>query len=139
MKKEDNISKIMTQDVITVDVNDKLQHVNDIFAQSKIRHLPVTSEKALVGIISRTDIMRISFGNTFDDEEMGADDAIFDMLSINQIMKHSPVTVTVDQSIVEAAQLLADREFHALPVTNDGRLVGIVTTTDLIKYFISDN
>ena len=139
MKKEDNISKIMTQDVITVDVNDKLQHVNDIFAQSKIRHLPVTSEKALVGIISRTDIMRISFGNTFEDEEMGADDAIFDMLSINQIMKHSPVTVTVDQSIVEAAQLLADREFHALPVTNDGRLVGIVTTTDLIKYFISNN
>ena len=139
MKKEDNISKIMTQDVITVDVNDQLQHVNDIFAQSKIRHLPVTSEKALVGIISRTDIMRISFGNTFEDEEMGADDAIFDMLSINQIMKHSPVTVTVDQSIVEAAQLLADREFHALPVTNDGRLVGIVTTTDLIKYFISNN
>jgi len=139
MKKREKISTIMTQDVLAVDINDTLQKVNSIFNKNKIRHLPVTSHCSLVGMISLTDILRISFGNIFGEDQTGVDEAIFDMLSINQVMKHSPVTVSSDQTITEAAQILADREFHALPVTNNKELVGIITTTDLIKYFIHEN
>jgi CBS domain-containing membrane protein len=59
------------------------------------------------------------------------------MLSINQVMKHSPVTVNSEDTIQDAAQIFSEKEFHALPVVDDGELVGIVTTTDIMKFFLS--
>jgi len=128
----------MTKNLVTVNVNDSLHNANNLFNSHNIRHLPVVANENLVGILSQTDILRISFGNTFG-EQNGADEAIFDMLSINQVMKQSPVTINASNTIKEAATLLADREFHALPVEEDGKLVGIITTTDIINYFISNN
>lgn len=139
MKKREKISAIMTQDVLTVNINDPLQKVSDIFKSNKLRHLPVLAHGNLVGMISHTDILRISFGNTFGDDQADTDQAIFDMLSINQVMKHSPVSVSAEQTITEAAVILSEKEFHALPVTNEKELVGIITTTDLIKYYIAQN
>lgn len=136
MKKREKVANVMTRELITISVNDSLQNANTIFQNKKIRHLPVVAGDNLVGILSQTDILRISFGNTFGDQE-GGDDAIFDMLSINQVMKHSPVTVSPEDTIKDAAEILANKEFHALPVVDDGKLSGIVTTTDLIKYFLS--
>lgn len=124
----------MTPDPVTIDFNDSLTKANRLFKANKIRHLPVVSGSKLVGILSYTDILRISFGNTFDQSE--ADEGIFDMLSINQVMKHSPVTVSSDDTIKDAGQILATNEFHALPVMDQGKLVGIITTTDIIKYFL---
>jgi len=52
------------------------------------------------------------------------------------VMVRNVQTVNADTTIKEAAELLASREFHALPVLEDGKLAGIVTTTDLIKYLL---
>ena len=136
MKKREKVSHIMTSDVITVNINNSIQEANSLFAKNHIRHIPVVSGEKLIGILSQTDILRISFGNTFGEEQTGSDEAIFDMLSINQVMKHSPETVTPDDTIKDAASILAKREFHALPVVENGSLVGIVTTTDIINYFL---
>lgn len=138
MKKREKVGNVMTKDVITINVNDSLHNANNIFNSQKLRHLPVVANDHLVGILSQTDILRISFGNTFG-EQNGGDAAIFDMLSINQIMKHSPVTVCSDDTLKDAAQILAEKEFHALPVVDEDKLVGIITTTDIIKYFIENN
>lgn len=137
MKKREKVANVMTQDVLTVNVNHSLAEANELFRKHGIRHLPVVSGEKLIGILSQTDILRISFGNTFGVEQEGGDEAIFDMLSINQVMKHSPVTVSSESTIKEAGEILADKEFHALPVTDNDKLVGIITTTDLIKYFLS--
>ena len=53
------------------------------------------------------------------------------------LMKHSPETVSPDDTIKDAAEVFAKREFHALPVVEDDKLVGIITTTDIINYFIA--
>jgi CBS domain-containing protein len=135
MKKREKVSEIMTEDVLTINVNNSLKEVNDIFLKNKIRHLPVVSGEKLIGILSQTDILRISFGNAFG-EQGGSDEAIFEMLSINQVMKHSPITVLPTDTLKSAAELLAEKEFHALPVVENDKLVGIITTTDIIKYFI---
>jgi CBS domain-containing membrane protein len=139
MRTQDKVSTIMTQEVLTVDINDSLTKVSELFNSNKLRHLPVISKNKLVGIISHTDILRISFGNTFEDDQLDADEAIFDMLSINQIMKHSPFSVSVDQTITEVAEILSEKQFHALPVIKNKKLVGIVTTTDLIRYYLCQN
>jgi len=136
MKKREKVSNIMTTDVLTVNVANTLTEANELFVNQRIRHLPVVSGEKLVGILSQTDILRISFGNAFEDNQSDADEAIFDMLSINQVMKHSPKTVGPEDTLKEAAEILAEKEFHALPVVENDVLVGIITTTDIINYFI---
>jgi predicted transcriptional regulator len=137
--KSEKVANIMTSEVQTVNIENSLQDANNLFTKNQIRHLPVVSGDKLVGILSYTDILRISFGNTFDEGQGESDEAIFDMLSINQIMKHSPITVSPENSLQEAAKLLAEKEFHALPVVKNEKLVGIITTTDIIKYFLKQN
>jgi CBS domain-containing protein len=136
MKKSEKIATIMTDKLLTVDVSQSLTDVNLLFANNNIRHIPVVLGETLIGIISQTDIMRMSFGNIFNEDEDTTDDAIFKMLSINQIMKKSPVTIKSTQTIRDAAKILAHHEFHALPVVDDGKLIGMVTTTDIIQYFL---
>lgn len=136
MKKREKVENIMTKDVQTVNITNSLKDANDLFSKHHIRHVPVVSGDKLIGILSQTDILRISFGNTFGEDQHGSDEAIFDMLSINQVMKHSPETVSPDDTIKDAAEVFAKREFHALPVVENDKLVGIVTTTDIINYFI---
>ena len=137
MKKREKVNNVMTTELVTINVNDSLHNANNLFSSQEIRHLPVVANDQLVGILSQTDILRISFGNTFGEQD-GGDEAIFDMLSINQIMKHSPTTVDSNESIKDAARILAENEFHALPVVEDDQLVGIITTTDIMKYFIDN-
>jgi CBS domain-containing protein len=58
------------------------------------------------------------------------------MFTIDQVMAKNVVTVPPTATIKEVAKILAEKEFHALPVIDHGRLVGMVTTTDLVKYLL---
>lgn len=133
------ISKIMTSKVVTIDVNSSLEKARELFKKNKIRHLPVTDNKMVIGILSQTDLLRLSFGNTYVDETMIGEDGIMDELSINQIMKHKPDMVNSNDSIKSVAEKLVAAEYHALPVEDEGKLVGIVTTTDVIRFLLSQN
>ena len=88
-----------------------------------------------MGIISRTDINRLTFGALFEGQE-GADEAILDMLTISQVMTSKPKTVSSDSIIRDLAEIFVKEDFHALPVVDNGELKGIVTTTDVVKYFL---
>ncbi|MCD0469463.1 CBS domain-containing protein [Flavobacterium sp. JAS] len=135
MKKREPISHIMTRTVITANENDDLRKVVEKLKQNTIRHIPIVKGKEVVGIISRTDINRLTFGALFEGQE-GADEAILDMLTISQVMTSKPKTVSSDIIIRDLAEIFAKEDFHALPVVDNGELKGIVTTTDVVKYFL---
>ena len=135
MKNREPVNNIMTKDVFTVQVNDKLTKVLELFRKHKIRHLPVLSGNKIVGIISRTDINRLTFGALFDNQE-GVDEAVLEILSIPQVMTSKPRVVDVDDHIKSIAEIFANEEYHALPVVENDILKGIVTTTDVIKYLL---
>jgi CBS domain-containing protein len=138
MKKREPVSTIMTREVVTVQADDSLHRVVELLKKHHIRHVPVLYGKQLVGIISRTDINRLSFSNLFAGEE-DADEAVFDMLNIQQVMSHKPRVVKDTDTIRSVAQILSKEEFHALPVVqeqDESQLAGIVTTTDVIKYLL---
>lgn len=139
MNLSEPISHIMTESVITIDVKASLHKAEAIFRKKKIRHLPVLSGENLVGIVSLTDLQRLSFVNSYGEYEEDVDSAMLNMLRLSQVMVSHPVSIQVSQTIREAAELLSQREFHALPVLDGQKLVGIVTTTDLIRYMLSDN
>jgi CBS domain-containing protein len=136
MKRREPVSKIMTANVLTVNVNDDLHEVVELLKKKKIRHVPVLEGKEIVGIISKTDINRLTFSSLFDNQE-GADEAILTMLSIPQVMTHKPRVVNSEQVIKDVAEIFSQEEYHALPVTDaQGELTGIVTTTDVIRYML---
>lgn len=135
MKKRVPVSAIMTRNLITADINDSLRHVNTLLKDHSIRHLPVVSGRKLVGIISKTDILRLSFGDMFEGQK-DADEAVFDMLKLGQVMVDRPIVVSEDQSIQEVAEKFMQVDFHAMPVVKGEELTGMISTTDLIRYLL---
>lgn len=134
MKKREPISKIMTADVVTVNKTNSLKDVDKILEQKHIRHIPVVSGDEVIGMISRTDLQKISFVNSFDGD--GLTTAMYDALSIEQVMTKELTTVLASDTIHDVTVTLSENEFHALPVLDGGKLAGIVTTTDLLKYLV---
>lgn len=135
MKKREPVKEIMTKEVFSVQENQKLATVLELFRKHKIRHLPVLNGKKISGIISRTDINRLTFGALFENQE-GADEAVLEILSIPQVMTSKPRVVQQDDTIKSVAEIFASEEFHALPVVENEELRGIVTTTDVIRYML---
>ncbi len=135
MKKNVPVENIMTKNVIKLNLKDELTKAESLFKEHHIRHIPVVSGTKIIGMLSYSDLLRISFADAvYEDEEI--DSVVYDMFDISQVMTKNIVTITKETTIKEAAEILASKEFHALPVVNEDHLVGIVTTTDLIKYLL---
>jgi len=138
MKKREPVSTIMTKNIHVVHLDDRLIDAQEVVRKFAVRHVPVVHNDQLVGMISKTDLNRLTFSNIFQGQE-DADEAVLDMLSLNQVMSHKPRVVKSDESIRHVAEILAVEEFHALPVVDCDdvhKLVGIVTTTDVIRYLL---
>ena len=136
MKKRTPVSAIMTKEVITLSSTDDLMTAEKIFKKENIRHIPVVSGSEIKGMLSYTDLLRISFADAVDENETDVDTVVYNMFTIDQVMAKNLVTVNSDTTIKEVAEILAKKEFHALPVVDNNELVGIVTTTDLIYYLL---
>jgi len=136
MKKRTPVSEIMTKTVITLNHTDELETAEKLFKTKKIRHIPVVSGDAIKGMLSYTDLLRISFADAVDEDDDSVDTVVYNMFTIEQVMAKNLVSVPSTTTIKEVAEILAVKEFHALPVVDNDKLVGIVTTTDLINYLI---
>lgn len=136
MKKRTPISEIMTRNLVTLNVTDSLETAEKLFKEHSIRHIPVVNNKEILGMLSYSDILRISYADVSDDEK-NVETFMYDMFTIKQVMSKDVFVVGSNATIKEVAELLNKKEFHALPVVDDSELVGIVTTTDLVNYLIA--
>jgi CBS domain-containing membrane protein len=139
MKNRVPVSTIMTKNVVKLNITDNLTKAEQLFKKHKIRHMPVVSGNKILGMLSYTDLLRISFVDAVDDDADVVDVTVYNMFTVEQVMTKKLVTVTPETNIKEVAQILAEKEFHALPVVEGDLLLGIVTTTDLIKYLIDQH
>ena len=136
MKQIVPVSTIMTKNVVKLLLSDDLTRAESLFKNHQIRHIPVVNGNSIVGMLSYTDLLRISFADAIDEEEQEIDVTVYNMFSVEQVMARNLVKVAPDTSIREVAEILSKSEFHALPIVEGDLLVGIVTTTDLIKYLL---
>lgn len=134
MKQRVPVSQIMSKELITLTPKDSLYDAEKLFKQYNIRHLPIVEDKKLVGVVSYSDLLKISYADVNEEDDI--ETVVYDMYSIPQLIAKSPVTVSSDTNIKDVTETLANHTFHSIPVVDDGELVGIVTTTDLLKYFI---
>ena len=124
----------MSNDIITINKTQSIREVSDIIKDKNIRHVPVVSGEKVIGMLSKVDLQKISFVNTVDGDELTT--ALYDGLNIEQVMTKDVKVVQKDDTIYDVAAILSKNEFHSLPVLENEKLVGIVTTTDLIKYLV---
>ena len=133
MKKNEPISKIMSSNLHTVQIGQKLSEVRALLAEKGFHHVPVLDGDQLVGIISSNDILRAGFGSS----EQEVDSTLDHTTSVKKIMSDVPKTLTAKDTVRSAAEILAEGAYHSLPITEEGRVVGIVTSTDLIRYLLN--
>jgi CBS domain-containing protein len=136
MKHNEPVQKIMAVDPVTVHEKQNVSDVHRLIVERKIHHVPVVSGRRLLGLVSANDLLRVSWGdvNRQDPRQV---DALLDTLTIRDVMQEDIVTVRRHDTVRSAAELLAQGEYHSLPVLDDDdALVGMVTSTDIIKYLL---
>jgi CBS domain-containing membrane protein len=136
MKKNVPVSEIMTKNIIKLNLSDELTKAEELFKKHKIRHIPVVSDNKIVGMLSYTDLLRVSYADAVEEDADNVESIVFNMFSVRQVMVKEVVIISPTSTIRETASILSKNEFHASPVCEGEILVGIVTTTDVIKYFL---
>jgi len=117
------LSSIMTSELITLGPTATLSNAMDLLGTKRIHHLPVVDGKKLVGLITTYDLFKIDRNK----EEFG------DIL-LEEVMTRKLATLESGDKIGTAAEIFLAHLFHAIPVVDNGDLVGIVTTHDVMKY-----
>lgn len=121
------VSEFMTRNVKSIASNASIAQVGERFAELALQHLPVTDGGRLVGMISSNDLLRLRIEPLRRSRRNGR-------LQARHLMQTAPATVRESASLREAAATLCEGSLHALPVVDgDQRLVGFVTSSDLIR------
>jgi acetoin utilization protein AcuB len=136
MKQRTPVSTIMTKNIIALTRSDDLERAEMLFKRYNIKHIPVVSRDMIIGMLSYTDLMRISYAETSSKADNKVESVVYNMFSIEQAMVKDVVTVSSDTTIKEVSKILAAQNFHSLPVVDNDTLVGMVTTTDLLNYYV---
>lgn len=134
MRKNESITNIMSKDVISAEKGQPLSVISQVMSEHGIHHVPVVNAGKLVGIVSFVDMMKLHVITcTVPEQTIGA--IIDKQFSIRDVMVSDVVTVNKKDTIRTATEILSSGDFHSLPVVDDDNLlVGIVTSTDLIRY-----
>jgi len=126
------VHKVMTQDVIAASPNNKFSQVFQFFSERNINHIPVCENGALLGIISNKDMMREVYKHVV--VEKNTDMNLLDeKLKLSDIMSKNPISVDANQSLYDVREMFYKTPFNCLPVTFNGKIVGIITPKDFVK------
>ncbi len=126
----------MRTNVVTIPAEDNLWVVKEIMEFGDTRHLPVVRLGELVGVVSQRDLLRASLSNVMG---LPADEqkVFLEGVKISEVMSAPPISIDRDETVQGAARTMAQKKIGCLPVLDDGKLIGIVTETDVLEYFSS--
>jgi len=133
------IESIMTRNIVTVEMDDTLKRIREIFRQHRFHHLLVISGHRLMGVISDRDLLKSMspFVGTFS--ETDRDLATLEKRA-HQIMTRKPISVSKDVTLQIAAESLLKNNISCLPVTNEeGVVVGVLTWKDLLAALVKNS
>ena len=114
----------MIKKVVTISKNEFIMDALTLMKKFSIRHLPVVENKRLMGLITESDLRQVMIPSLMKE------------MRLDQIMIKNPVTIGPDESLEEAARLIYRYKIGGLPVVDQGKLVGILTTPDILAAFI---
>ncbi len=126
------VAKIMTTEVVAIEPQNSIATAIRLMRQGQLRRLPVVDNGVLVGIVTSGDLRRIT-GLASILKDPSQDNFLWHHIPVANVMSRNPISLSPDTPISEAARLLVAHKIGGLPIVDDGRLVGIITTSDLLE------
>lgn len=130
------VADVMTPEPITVRLDTPLQEVIGLMKSHACRQLLVVDPVHLVGIITDRDV-RLAMNSPLVLHERADDLSLLKNVTAGVVMTADPMTVSSPDPATRAARLMRTYKFGALPVVDEGKLVGIVTVTDILGNYIT--
>ena len=145
------VKDIMTREVITVSLDTEIVHTTKLLLENRINGVPVTDEKGkLLGILCQSDLIAQQkklpipsfftflngFVTTTSMKHIEKQIQKIAATTVAQVMTPNPTTVQPDTDIEEVASLMVDKNFHTIPVVDEGKLVGIVGKEDILRTLV---
>jgi acetoin utilization protein AcuB len=117
------VKKFMTSDPVTISPEEDINDAFHLLLEHRFRQAPVVEDGKLIGIVTDRDL-RTALFQTYVESD----------LTVGDVMRAGPVTISEDSEVKEAARIICECKFNALPVVSStGDLVGIITTTDILR------
>lgn len=135
MRKRVYISEIMSQNLITLNSADTLENAKRIMEENEIKQLPIIENKQIVGVLSYSDILKVEQSYAFNNDE-NTNFSVLDRFTIKQVMTKNLYLIPSNSMVKDVGELMKNKEFHSLPVVDDGELVGMVTAKDIIGFSV---
>ena len=131
--KEGIVREIMMGSPVMLKPEDTLDLANDVISLGRIRHIPIVDGSRLVGIVTERDLIGAAATQIFGLKHKSKS-ALLKSVMIKEVMKKRVITAAPDTPIKDIAHLMADKKIGCVPVIGDGIVVGLVTTTDILRY-----
>jgi acetoin utilization protein AcuB len=126
------VRDLMTAKPITVDPETPMLEARQRMVEERIRHLIVVENARVVGIVTDRDI-RLNLPSPATSLSVWEINFLLAKLTVGGVMSSSVIVVDPDRPIAEAARIMIDHKIGALPVVEEGRLVGIITESDFVR------
>ncbi|RRC98034.1 CBS and ACT domain-containing protein [Amphritea balenae] len=131
------IETIMTSDVLMVEENTKMTHLAGLMQAKRIRHIPVTdADGRLRGVLSHRDVQKAS-PSDITTLSAGEVNYLLSKLTAKDIMHRNVVSCSPKTLVEDAACLIREHTIGCLPVVENDKLVGIITSVDLLDFFLN--
>jgi acetoin utilization protein AcuB len=126
---------VMTKDPLTVMPSETIAQADELMSENRFRQIPVVKDKELVGILTDRDIRSFLSGSLLESPEMREKSL---NIKVSEIMTTEPITLSPDDDLQEAVELLIDEKIGGIPVVDEAEgLVGIVTYVDVLRCFLN--
>jgi len=132
VKSREPLSSIMQRKLYVIAPEDRVIHARRVMINEGIARLPVVDKNKLVGMLSDIEIA-LAFASLKKSFSLGKQKHQLDELTVREIMRSPVISSTPDSTILEAAKCMTALNVGSLPLLENGRLVGMVTRTDLIR------
>ncbi len=129
------VKQWMGRDVVSIAPNESIAVAGKMLKDNKIRRLPVVADGLLVGVISPRDLEKV-MPSILDAEGVSEEEFIAANTEVRTVMTSSPIIVEPDDTLVEAVRKMRLNKIDGLPVVEEGKLVGILSITDVLDSFL---
>jgi CBS domain-containing protein len=135
------VSELMTRNVVTVKPWESCRTAAERMCREKLRHLPVVDENdMLVGIVTDRDLRhRLFVPGVFKSIGTLPVDALLAAVTVKEVMSTPVVTASPNDELEEAARAMLEDKVGSLPIVDGGRVVGILTETDLLRRIVHED
>jgi CBS domain-containing protein len=128
------VREIMAQDPVTLEHDDILDLASDIMNLGRIRHLPILNKGKVVGVLSQRNLFHSAVVAALGLDVKESRD-LLKTIRVREVMSAPVITVSPDTGVKEAARIMVEKKIGCLPVMENESLVGLVTESDILRYF----